>query len=69
MHAGHAIACDTKYGDAEFDKSIKALGCNRLCLHAAQIRFIHPKTEQQVSFVAPYDAKLKTLLETNKDAL
>ncbi|WP_371193128.1 23S rRNA pseudouridine(955/2504/2580) synthase RluC [Glaciecola sp. SC05] len=69
LHAGHAIACDSKYGDAEFDKSIKALGCNRLCLHAAQIRFMHPKTEQQVTFFAPYDDKLTNLLETNKNAL
>lgn len=69
LHAGHPIACDEKYGDAGFDKQIKALGCNRLCLHAAQIRFIHPKTEEKVSFSAPYDAKLHTLLEIKKHAL
>jgi len=69
LHAGHPIACDQKYGDSDFDKSVKALGCNRLCLHAAQIRFMHPKTEQQVSFQAPYDAKLSSLLEVNKHAL
>lgn len=69
LHAGHPIACDSKYGDAQFDKKIKALGCNRLVLHAAQIRFIHPKTLEKVSFKAPYDEKLKRLLETNTDAL
>jgi 23S rRNA pseudouridine955/2504/2580 synthase len=69
LHAGHPIACDSKYGDAQFDKKIRALGCNRLFLHAAQIRFIHPKTEQQVSFSAPYDEKLSRLLETQFNAL
>lgn len=69
LHAGHPIACDSKYGDAQFDKKIRALGCNRLFLHATQIRFIHPKTEQQISFTAPYDEKLSRLLETHADDL
>nr|WP_136249497.1 23S rRNA pseudouridine(955/2504/2580) synthase RluC [Ningiella ruwaisensis] len=69
LHAGHPIAGDDKYGDADFDKHIKSLGCNRLCLHAAQIRFVHPKTGEQVKFSAPYDDKLHELLEEKKDAI
>jgi 23S rRNA pseudouridine955/2504/2580 synthase len=69
LHAGHPIAFDNKYGDADFDKRLKGLGCNRLFLHAAQIRFIHPKTAQQVSFSAPYDDKLNKLMEHKQDAL
>jgi 23S rRNA pseudouridine955/2504/2580 synthase len=69
LHAGHPIACDAKYGDAEFDKKVKALGCTRLFLHAATIRFIHPKSQEQVSFSAPYDDKLSALMEHKKDAL
>ena len=69
LHAGHPIACDSKYGDAEFDKHIKNLGCARLFLHAATIRFIHPKSEQQVAFSAPYDNKLHSLMEKHQDAL
>ncbi|WP_395343075.1 23S rRNA pseudouridine(955/2504/2580) synthase RluC [Ningiella sp. W23] len=63
LHAGHPIACDDKYGDSEFDAFVKQQGCNRLCLHAAQIRFIHPKTGQQVSFEAPYDKKLAAIVK------
>ncbi|MFC4699482.1 23S rRNA pseudouridine(955/2504/2580) synthase RluC [Glaciecola siphonariae] len=63
LHAGHPIACDNKYGDAEFDKHIKTLGGSRLFLHAAQIRFIHPRTDEQVSFRAPYDSKLSKLMD------
>ncbi|MBT1449704.1 23S rRNA pseudouridine(955/2504/2580) synthase RluC [Glaciecola sp. XM2] len=69
LHAGHPIACDPKYGDPEFDKRIKGLGCKRLFLHASKIRFIHPRTEEQVSFFAPYDDKLSMLIEERFDAL
>ncbi len=57
------IANDSKYGDLEFDKKIKSLGCKRLFLHAQKISFIHPKTEEQVSFEAPYDKSLTHLLD------
>ena len=36
-HAGHPIAGDDKYGDAEFDRSLKERGLGRLFLHAARI--------------------------------
>lgn len=58
LHAGHPIACDDKYGDAEFDKQMKAIGLNRLFLHAASLRLIHPKTEDTVTFHAPLDEQL-----------
>lgn len=35
----------------------------RLTLHASQLRFIHPKTEQNVSFTAPFPKDLETLLK------
>jgi len=69
LHAGHPIAGDPKYGDSTFNKQTKALGCGRLFLHAAQIRFLHPKTEQKVSFSAPYDNKLDNLLRKAVNAL
>ena len=34
LHAGHAIAGDTKYGDENFTKEIRELGGKRLFLHA-----------------------------------
>ncbi|GGF80953.1 23S rRNA pseudouridine(955/2504/2580) synthase RluC [Alteromonas lipolytica] len=58
LHAGHPIACDDKYGDAEFDKKMKAVGLNRLFLHAASLRLTHPNTEEVVTFTAPYDEQL-----------
>lgn len=58
LHAGHPIACDDKYGDVEFDKQMKVIGLNRLFLHAASLRLIHPKTEDPVTFHAPLDEQL-----------
>ncbi len=37
QHAGHPIAGDDKYGDAEFNKRMRARGLRRLMLHAASL--------------------------------
>jgi len=56
--SGHPIAGDSKYGDTQFNKSMKAIGCNRLFLHASQLRFKALSGEwKEVS------APLPTLLE------
>jgi 23S rRNA pseudouridine955/2504/2580 synthase len=39
MHAGHPIAADDKYGDKEFNKQMRSLGCKRLFLHASSLKF------------------------------
>lgn len=63
LYAGHPIACDDKYGDAEFAQQMQAKGLKRLFLHAHSIAFIHPKSEQRVSFVAPLDLQLNQSLK------
>ena len=63
QHAGHPIALDDKYGEQVFDSTLKVLGLDRLFLHAHSIRFIHPKTSEQVKYEAPLDSKLTTVLE------
>ncbi|MDE1166381.1 MAG: 23S rRNA pseudouridine(955/2504/2580) synthase RluC [Pseudomonas sp.] len=37
LHAGHAIAGDSKYGDEDFSREIRDLGGKRLFLHAYQL--------------------------------
>lgn len=61
--AGHCIANDSKYGDEDFTKYVKTLGCKRLFLHAKTIAFIHPSSEKRVSFEAPYDKPLINILK------
>ncbi|WP_394203453.1 23S rRNA pseudouridine(955/2504/2580) synthase RluC [Shewanella waksmanii] len=62
QHAGHPIACDEKYSEQKFDDSMRALGLNRLFLHAAQLRFMHPVTEEILQVKAPMDEPLVNLL-------
>jgi 23S rRNA pseudouridine955/2504/2580 synthase len=63
QHAGHPIACDEKYSEQKFDDSMRALGLNRLFLHAAQLQFIHPETEEMTLVKAPLDGELQDLLQ------
>ncbi|MEP1385856.1 MAG: 23S rRNA pseudouridine(955/2504/2580) synthase RluC [Paraglaciecola sp.] len=63
LHAGHPIACDDRYGDAEFETRTKNLGLKRLFLHAHSLAFIHPNTEERVSFKAPLELQLINVLK------
>ncbi|KXI28755.1 23S rRNA pseudouridine(955/2504/2580) synthase RluC [Paraglaciecola hydrolytica] len=62
LHAGHPIACDDKYGDNNFDSRMQRLGLSRLFLHAHSLSFIHPNSNERVSFQAPLDNALKHAL-------
>ena len=62
-HAGHPIACDDKYGEAEFDARMRALGLQRLFLHASRVTFVHPGSQKEMSFEAPLDPHLQQLLQ------
>lgn len=62
QYAGHPIACDDKYGEADFDAKMKSVGLNRLFLHAYSIRFTHPKTGEEMVITAPLDKQLKGVL-------
>jgi 23S rRNA pseudouridine955/2504/2580 synthase len=46
VHAGHPVAGDEKYGDAEFNESMAALGLNRMFLHAHSVSFDWPEGGQ-----------------------
>ena len=60
--AGHAIACDDKYSEQKFDDSMRAIGLDRLFLHAAELKFTHPETNTTMQVSAPLDDVLiKTL--------
>ncbi|MEQ3697035.1 MAG: 23S rRNA pseudouridine(955/2504/2580) synthase RluC [Pseudomonadales bacterium] len=57
QYAGHAIACDPKYGSDEFAKFMKTKGLNRLFLHAWRLVITLPDGEQK-TFEAPLDERL-----------
>ncbi len=59
---GHPIACDDKYGVAEFDVEMRKAGLKRLFLHAHDLTFIHPKLEEKMTVTAPLDQNLTLTL-------
>ncbi|MCF7518937.1 23S rRNA pseudouridine(955/2504/2580) synthase RluC [Pseudoalteromonas sp. L21] len=61
---GHPIACDDKYGVAEFDQYVNKLtGLNRLFLHAHDLSFMHPKNETTMHVEAPLDKALSNCIK------
>ncbi|GGI84408.1 23S rRNA pseudouridine(955/2504/2580) synthase RluC [Shewanella gelidii] len=66
QYAGHPIACDEKYSEQKFDDSMRAVGLNRLFLHAARLRFTHPDSEETMQVSAPLDPVLVSTLNKLK---
>lgn len=58
MAAGHPVVGDTRYG-----KRKAKIRCPRLFLHATQLRFVHPKTQEKVSFHSPLPPDLQNYLD------
>jgi 23S rRNA pseudouridine955/2504/2580 synthase len=61
-HAGHPIAGDTRYGDAEFNAHIRKLGLKRLFLHAHYLSFRDAEQNRAVEVSAPLADELSDLL-------
>jgi 23S rRNA pseudouridine955/2504/2580 synthase len=62
-HVGHPIAGDKKYGDASFNRLMRAHGLQRLFLHAASLSFQMPDSGRRYTVTAPLDAALQQVLE------
>ena len=63
LHAGFPICGDPKYCDDEGNAQLAQRGLKRLFLHAHSLSFIHPETQEQVTFKAPYDAQLTNIVK------
>lgn len=59
---GHPIAADPKYGDTQFDQTMREQGLKRLFLHAFSLSFEHPITGESMYIEAPLDKSLKATL-------
>ncbi|EOU2461585.1 23S rRNA pseudouridine(955/2504/2580) synthase RluC [Vibrio navarrensis] len=62
QYSGHPIAWDDRYGDRRFDAYTGQHGLDRLFLHAANIRFVHPATEAPMEMNAPMGEQLEAVL-------
>lgn len=59
---GHSIVGDSRYGKEEINRALKKRGFKRLFLHAEQLQFIHPITDERMNFKAPLPQELEKLL-------
>lgn len=62
LHSGHPLAGDEKYGDAEFNKRMRALGLKRLFLHAHSLAFPWGESGELRHFSAPMSEDLRAAL-------
>ncbi|MFZ9709321.1 MAG: RluA family pseudouridine synthase [Steroidobacteraceae bacterium] len=62
-HAGHPVAGDEKYGDAEFNARMQELGLRRMFLHASSLSFVWPDRGTEFSVNAPLPAELAAVLD------
>jgi 23S rRNA pseudouridine955/2504/2580 synthase len=61
--AGHPLAGDSKYGDAEANKAFKKLGLKRLFLHSSYLKFRHPLSNEWMEIEAPLPQDLQGFLD------
>ncbi len=59
---GHPVAGDDKYGDREFNKTLKNYGLKRLFLHAWRLGIRHPLNGEPLQLEAPLPDNLKTVI-------
>jgi 23S rRNA pseudouridine955/2504/2580 synthase len=62
-YAGHPVAGDEKYGDAEFNAALKKSGLRRMFLHAASISFTWPERGTEFSVNAPLPPELGATID------
>ena len=62
-YAGHPVAGDEKYGDAEFNAEMKRLGLRRMFLHAASLSFVWPDRGTPFSVNAPLPPDLTPVID------
>lgn len=62
-HAGHPLAGDDKYGDADFNRRMRRLGLKRLFLHAHTVAFEDSERRRNIHVSAPLSADLRKLIQ------
>jgi 23S rRNA pseudouridine955/2504/2580 synthase len=67
-YAGHPVAGDDKYGDAEFNREMKAFGLRRLFLHSHSLAFDWPDGSGHFAVSAPLPPDLEAVIAALESA-
>jgi len=67
-HAGHPLAGDGKYGDADLNRRLRKLGLTRLFLHAQALGFRHPDSGEEMLLSTPLPRELQAVLDRLESA-
>jgi 23S rRNA pseudouridine955/2504/2580 synthase len=62
-YAGHPVAGDEKYGDADFNRQMQSFALRRLFLHAHSVSFEEPERRVPLSVSAPLPDELRATLD------
>lgn len=62
-YAGHPVAGDDKYGDREGNAQLRALGLERMFLHASSVSFPWPDGGGELSVNTPLPPELREVLD------
>jgi len=62
-YAGHPVAGDPKYGDAEFNAEIREMELERMFLHASSLSFVWPDRGTDFSVNAPLPPALARVID------
>jgi 23S rRNA pseudouridine1911/1915/1917 synthase len=61
---GHPVVGDDIYGERDYRNFVKKYGViGRYFLHAARLRFTHPRTGKELEFHSPLPLELRNILE------
>lgn len=68
-HLSHHLIGDTSHGDGRHNRNFRMLGVHRMLLHASELRFQHPQSDEPLSISAPLDAQFSKALQLLQIAL
>jgi tRNA pseudouridine65 synthase len=61
-HIFHHLIGDTSHGDGHHNRIFRALGVQRMLLHAHALAFTHPRGGERIAVSAPLDAQFERAL-------
>ncbi len=61
-HVSHHLVGDTSHGDGRHNRIFRALGVNRMLLHARTLAFAHPLGGARIAITAPLDTQFDRAL-------